>query len=439
MRVWHTHKASIDTAHIDIRIVRCGTKTITYQHYPIGVPFRGYHKGTASARHIVFRDFLKVPHLVIVLLREGRRVAVVSQIVSTRFSCAGIMVRVHIPQGSSEPITVRNDGKKRVQVQEDSPTKLSQTIEAHRSEARKLAEYEARYPRISMAVEALSMFAATTLGSLVLLPLSLRKTMLQLPRMAGHVFARSASSSFQANFVGTKATLLEAVVKMGSSFVIPPPASFVATYLAVVPLRGAISRAQSGVAAFRTALPKVASRGGLFSVWSAHLVRDLPQTLLEAVIISHLVYRKPENVEQRKSARHTIDEGYMENGNGKTGIRVGPIRQGTKAARGPHAVDSAIAACISAVLTTPLDLLRTRLLVSGRPSAVRTSRAIAAMVKRKGLSPFFSSPRSYLYIAECVARPLSHLVIYTTIRALLMTIWLQRVKKEEDKYRIVIE
>lgn len=272
---------------------------------------------------------------------------------------------------------------------------------------------EAKYPLASVVLDTAAAYVATTCASLLLLPVSGRKVALQLPCGA----AAPGSASALRSFAGSKATLMLSGLRFSSTALLPPPLSTLASYFGSVPLRGAVIRAQSGVfSVARTQLPKLTSARGIAALWAAHVTRDLPFLVAETYALTALSLQRFRVAKKRAAEDAMNPTSKTENPRvrGRPGIQIG---------------DAVIAGGLAGVLTVPLDLLHTRMLVAGKPSLLRTSRAIFRLAKRRGLlataSAVGSGSGSGLYVAECMARPITQVSIYAVVRAAFVATWLR--------------
>jgi hypothetical protein len=306
------------------------------------------------------------------------------------------MVEVAVNPG--RPMTVRADGRRELTMT-TAPASPSSTRRPTPSPSD-----EARYPRASAALAAVSVYVATAFSSLSLLPLTLRKTLSYLP----------APPRPPPPFSGARATLSESALRFAMTAVLPAPFSALAAHIGAVPLQAAALRAQAG-GALR------AARGvrGLRAAWAAHVLRDLPFTCVEAYALSALVLSgieaaaRPAKINSLEAVNRTQDP--------ESAART-LKRQG-----GIDARDAVLAGGFAGLATVPLDFLRTRLLVAARPSVSRTVRATVRLARRQGAAMFLAGavgtgPR--LYLAECMVRPIAFLTIYTATRAFLVSSWL---------------
>lgn len=343
------------------------------------------------------------------------------------------MVKVKFPANGG-PAKVQLDGRPGLKVSDAS---AAQSVKA--SPRQPTAADEQRYPRASRILDSLSAYVSTTLASLVLLPLSVRKVGLQLPRGQPHGVALVDS------FAGARATLGDSALRFGSSALLPPPLSNLVAYLGSIPLRGAVLRAQSGTfAAARSALPKLTSLRGFSAVWRATILRDIPFLCIETYALTAMVLGRARVKEAARieKASAVVSRG----GKRKKAARVeqqdeqrqaGPD-EGRRGGIEPR--DAVLAGTIAGIFTVPLDLFHTRMLVSGRPSAIRTSRAVFRLSKRRGPISLIRANRGpTLYIAECMAKPVAVLTIYTLCRALFVSSWLHYKMRSGDDDRIVVE
>lgn len=272
---------------------------------------------------------------------------------------------------------------------------------------------EAKYPLASAVLDTVAAYIATTSASLLLLPVSGRKVTLQLPCGA----AAPGPASALRNFAGTKATLMLSGLRFSSTALLPPPLSTLASYFGSIPLRGAVIRAQSGVfSVARTQLPKLTSARGLAALWVAHMTRDLPFLAVETYALTALTLQRLRVAKKRAAEDLVNPPSNTENPRvrGRPGIQIW---------------DAVIAGGLAGVLTVPLDLLHTRMLVAGKPSLLRTTQAMFRLARRRGIlattMAVGSGSGSGLYVAECMAKPITQVSIYAIVRAAFVATWLR--------------
>lgn len=280
---------------------------------------------------------------------------------------------------------------------------------------------EAKFPLASVVLDTVAAYVATTSASLLLLPVSGRKVALQLPRGA----TAPGSTSVLRSFAGSKATLMLSGLRFSSTALLPPPLSTLVSYFGSILLRGAVIRAQSGVfSVARTQLPKLTSARGLTALWVAHMTRDLPFLVLETYALTALSLQRLRVSKKRALEDLVSPSSGQENPRvrGRPGIQVG---------------DAVIAGGLAGVLTVPLDLLHTRMFVAGRPSLLRISRAMFRLARRRGLLgttlAVGSGSGSGLYIAECMAKPITQVSIYAVVRAAFVATLLRYKMRNELK------
>lgn len=342
------------------------------------------------------------------------------------------MVSVDFP-ADGRPAQVRLDGRRELKVT-GSPSAPS-----GRPPRRASAADEQLYPRASRVLDALSAYASMTLASLALLPISVRKVARQLPR------GRPRGARGVASFAGARATLGDSALRFASSALLPPPLSNIAVYLGAIPLRGAVVRAQSGTfAAARSALPRLTSLRGLGAVWRATIVRDLPFLFVETYALTAIVLGRARAQEEARVERTSAK--VSSGGRQKKVSQEELLEQQRQAVRdkgrrgGIEPRDAVFAGTIAGFLTVPLDLLHTRMLVSGKPSAIRTSRALFRLARQRGPISLLRSPGgAKMYIAECMAKPVAVLTVYTVCRALLVSSWLQYKMRKTENDRVVVD
>jgi hypothetical protein len=368
------------------------------------------------------------------------------------------MVEVQVGEGAG-PVKVRMDGKRRLNVVESGTPgvqrgKVTASPPTRSRHARPTAADEKRYPKASIVLDSLSGYLAATLASLVLLPLSQRKIHLQLPR-GTPILGQSALLD---SFAGGRATLGESALRFASTALVPPPVSTLVAYLGSIPLRGAVVRAQSGAfATARTCLPKLTSMRGLTAVWRAHVLRDVPFLFFETYALTSMVLgrahvnRRAAEQAAPASAASAASAGSGRNSDAfqsrqdraQTQPAEGQERQQrvvTGRRGGINMGDAVLAGTIAGVLTVPLDLLHTRMLVSGRPSALRTAKAAFRLARQRGpLHCLQARGGALLYVAECMAKPVARVAIYSACRALLVSSWLNWKMRDEVVERVTVE
>lgn len=281
---------------------------------------------------------------------------------------------------------------------------------------------EGKYPVASVVLDTVAAYVATTMASLLLLPVSGRKVALQLP--GGAAPARAAGAV--RNFAGARATLVLNALRFSTTALLPPPLSSLAAYVASVPLRGAVVRAQSGaLAAARTQIPRLTSVRGLAALWVAHVARDLPFLIVETYTLTALSLQRM-RVAKMRAAEELVRPASVKAENprirGRAGIQIG---------------DAVIAGALAGVLTVPLDLLHTRMIVAGKPSLLRTSRAMFRLARQRGPLGVAMAAKSGsgagLYMAECMAKPVAQVSIYAVVRAAFVATWLRYKMRHESE------
>lgn len=333
-------------------------------------------------------------------------------------------------------------------------------------------EEEKKYPRMSRMVEGIALYVSSTGASMVLLPISVRKTFAQVPRayLARSVLSPLDARSFQSglnavarNFSGASSVMAETAVRFAATLVLPPPVAALVTYLCAVPIQSRIVRAQALLSAPLRARrwPSVMlSRRGLGAVWKSHILKDFPFTCIEAYVLAAIVLRSGRRGKQsadqqapgatraiadappssfksrrREKRRNTPSNEKASSNNKSQGNKTSPS-SGPQDGR-VHPVDAIIAGTVAGVLTSPMDAIRTRMLISTHPSLRRTSTAMIRSMRIRGVSRTLIPRGAGYHIAECIARPLAFLALYAGCRASLMTAFLHWRRSAEVAKEIV--
>lgn len=312
------------------------------------------------------------------------------------------MVRISLPDSTEGPVTVHTTRRRSRLTEVSSSPPVPRTT----SPGAPVAADESRYPRASAALAALAAYTATVSSSLLLLPLSRAKLFAHLPL---RIAPKSA-------FAGAHATLAEAGATLAATALLPQPVSALVSYAASVPLRAAALRTQAG--------SFVAARAFKSGVWKAHMLRDAPFLVVETCVLAALVLG-------RARARSVRDMEKLQRGDPV------PLNSLGKRERrgGIETQDAVFAGGVAGLVTVPLDFVRTRLLISGKPSVMRTVKGVMRLGTRRGFEPFLArrSAGASMYVADCMVRPVARVVVYAVVRATLVSAWLKWKMEKEAK------
>jgi hypothetical protein len=334
------------------------------------------------------------------------------------------MVDVSLPAEGNSPVTVRVDGRRRLTMS-TTPKPKSVPPPPGPPGSPSPAD-EASYPRASMILNVISVYLSTAAASLLLLPLTLRKTLAQLP---------ASSRPGTGAFTGARASMAESALRFCSTALLPPPFSSLAAYVGAVPLQAAAVRAQASARVLPRTLPRIVAVRGMFAAWASHTLRDLPFTCIEAFALSTFVLAGIEAA-NRPVRLDSLDAVNRANTPAET--RSAKLKKNG----GIVARDTVLAGAIAGIATAPLDFVRTRLLVSARPSIRRTAIATVRLARAQGPRIFLSRATgtgTRTYLLECMARPVAFLTIYTVTRAFMVSNWLTWKMRSSQVRRVQIK